>query len=205
MVRKSKEEAEKTRQQILDAARQVFAEQGVSRTSLDQIAKAAGVTRGAIYWHFQNKSDVFFAMKQQIPLPLLEISPLELTENPEQNPLKQLENFLLSLFEQMEQDECLRDTFEIMNFKCEYVDEFFEVHQKMMLGCSAIVKQFDEAYQAAAARKQLKAGLDPELCAWESFLFFSGLIRFWLADTDGQQIRFRANTLIRNHLLSRQL
>ena len=54
MVRKTKEEAEQTRKDILNAARIVFHECGVSRSSLEKIAKAAGVTRGAIYWHFKD-------------------------------------------------------------------------------------------------------------------------------------------------------
>lgn len=37
----------------------VFLTAGVSSTSLGEIAKAAGVTRGAIYWHFKDKSDLF--------------------------------------------------------------------------------------------------------------------------------------------------
>ncbi|MDV7394715.1 TetR family transcriptional regulator, partial [Arthrospira platensis SPKY1] len=62
MVRKTKEEAWETRQRILDAAEQVFQRQGVSRTSLSHIAAEAGVTRGAIYWHFKNKVDLYDAM-----------------------------------------------------------------------------------------------------------------------------------------------
>ena len=58
MPRKTKEEAQETRQRILDAAERVFQMQGVSRTSLAHIADAAGVTRGAIYWHFRNKADL---------------------------------------------------------------------------------------------------------------------------------------------------
>jgi len=48
MVRRTKEEAEQTRDQILDAAEILFFERGVAHTSLEQIARAAGVTRGAV-------------------------------------------------------------------------------------------------------------------------------------------------------------
>ncbi|RME96025.1 MAG: TetR family transcriptional regulator, partial [Alphaproteobacteria bacterium] len=58
MARKTREEAEKTRQHILDAAFTLFARQGFSRTTLQQIAAAAGVTRGAVYWHFKDKVDL---------------------------------------------------------------------------------------------------------------------------------------------------
>ena len=51
--------AELTRQRLIEAARQVFLEHGVSRTTMAHIAAQAGVTRGAVYWHFNNKLDLF--------------------------------------------------------------------------------------------------------------------------------------------------
>ncbi|MDP1673909.1 MAG: TetR family transcriptional regulator, partial [Burkholderiales bacterium] len=57
MARRTKDEAVETRNQILDAAEKVFSARGVSRTSLADIAEAASVTRGAIYWHFKDKAD----------------------------------------------------------------------------------------------------------------------------------------------------
>ena len=58
MARKTKAEADLTRQAILDAAEQCFAETGVAGVSLGQIAQRARVTRGAIYWHFRGKADI---------------------------------------------------------------------------------------------------------------------------------------------------
>ena len=59
MARRTKGEALETRHRILDVAERVFSERGVTRTSLADVAKAAGVTRGAIYWHFADKADLF--------------------------------------------------------------------------------------------------------------------------------------------------
>ena len=70
VVRKTKEEAQETRNLILDTAETVFSEKGVSRTTLNDIAKAADLTRGAIYWHFKNKADLFDAMLQRVILPM---------------------------------------------------------------------------------------------------------------------------------------
>ena len=61
-MRKTKEEAQQTRSNLLNAALNVFYERGVAQASLDEIAKAAGVTRGALYWHFKNKEDLFEAL-----------------------------------------------------------------------------------------------------------------------------------------------
>ena len=72
MARKTKEEALETRNLILDTAQKVFYSKGVAHTSLNDIARAAGVTRGAIYWHFQNKADLFNAMLERVILPIEE-------------------------------------------------------------------------------------------------------------------------------------
>jgi AcrR family transcriptional regulator len=60
------EQAEKTKQDLLDAALVVFSKKGYSTTRLEDIAKQAGVTRGAFYWHFKNKSDVFSELHEQV-------------------------------------------------------------------------------------------------------------------------------------------
>ena len=65
MARRTKAECEATRNALLDAAEAVFLEQGVSRTSLEQIARHAGMTRGALYWHFKDKDALFEAVREQ--------------------------------------------------------------------------------------------------------------------------------------------
>ena len=71
MARRTKEDAQVTRNRILDTAVAVFNHKGVAHTSLNDIAKEAGVTRGAIYWHFENKVAMFDAMIERLICPLL--------------------------------------------------------------------------------------------------------------------------------------
>src|SRR5258707_14282915 len=78
MARRTKEEAQETRNRLIDAAERVFQEKGVAHASLEDIAAAAEVTRGAIYWHFKDKAEVFDAMMQRVVLPVEEM--LERTE-----------------------------------------------------------------------------------------------------------------------------
>src|SRR4029077_18964463 len=70
MARRTKEEALETRSRILDAAERVFYDKGVANASLEEIAAAAEVTRGAIYWHFKDKAELFDAMMQRVVLPV---------------------------------------------------------------------------------------------------------------------------------------
>ncbi|MBD3266751.1 TetR family transcriptional regulator [bacterium] len=58
MARRTKEEANATRENILDAALIVFSEKGYSHTTFVDIAKHVGMTKGAVYWHFPTKNDL---------------------------------------------------------------------------------------------------------------------------------------------------
>lgn len=58
-MRKTKEDTEASRQSIINAAKRIFCEKGYSATKLEDIGKAVGMTRGVIYWHFKNKSELF--------------------------------------------------------------------------------------------------------------------------------------------------
>lgn len=62
MVRKTKEEADKTRLMILETSLNAFYEQGYSGATVVDIAKKIGLTKGAIYWHFDSKVDLFIGL-----------------------------------------------------------------------------------------------------------------------------------------------
>jgi TetR/AcrR family acrAB operon transcriptional repressor len=124
MVRRTKAETEQTRQEIIAAARRVFAERGVSRTTLADIAKEAGVTRGAIYWHFKNKPDLFFAMMEQVSLPMVDLMEENLPAVNPGDPLRGIQASMIDILHLLKNDDIARTTFDIVNSKCEYVGEF---------------------------------------------------------------------------------
>lgn len=62
MARKCKEDAEKTRQAILESALDVFSDKGYAKATFDEIAARAGFTKGAVYWYFRNKADLVAAL-----------------------------------------------------------------------------------------------------------------------------------------------
>ena len=112
MARRTKEEAAATRDSILDAAEKLFVEQGVSRTTLQHIASEAGVTRGAIYWHFDDKSALFNAMMDRVRLPL-EAELQVLDESESADPLDDLRNYVMAVLRRTVNDRagaaCVRD------------------------------------------------------------------------------------------------
>ena len=70
MVRKTRIETESTYAALLDAAERVFKDKGVAAATLNDIASAAGMTRGAIYWHFKDKAELVHAMCERATLPM---------------------------------------------------------------------------------------------------------------------------------------
>lgn len=68
MPRKTKEESIKTRDRLLESALYVFSEKNFSDVTLSEIAERIGMTKGALYWHFKNKSDIFSKLIEEICL-----------------------------------------------------------------------------------------------------------------------------------------
>lgn len=183
MARKTKEAALETRAQIVDAARRVFHAEGVNRSTLDKVAKAAGVTRGAVYWHFANKAEIFLAVKQTYTSEFDQLQSL-LLPTPDVSPLVAISNYLNALFSALLSNSAARETYEIIMLRCEYVEEFGEVLNAITEPCTDILASFDRLYREADVRKELKSGLDPALMALDTLSFARGTLRAILS---GQQ------------------
>ena len=199
-MRRTKQESQRTRQDIVAAARKVFARQGVTRTTLEEIAAAAGVTRGAIYWHFTNKTELFFAMREQVALPMIDQIDLALLGADRADPLAGVERFLRGILESLESDAAARQTLQIMGFKCEYVGELERELILQRVRCSELVSKLSEAYGRASRRGRLRAGLSPQMAALETCTFLIGLARLWLLDAGSSVVRRVARRLIASHV-----
>lgn len=73
--RKNSEMSEETRQKIVEAAENVFCEKGVCNSTIEDIALMAGMTRGAVYWHFRDKHEILLAVLKSVRFPIEDISP----------------------------------------------------------------------------------------------------------------------------------
>ncbi len=200
MVRKTKEDAELTRQRIIDAARAVFLTRGVSRSTLEHIAAQAEVTRGAVYWHFKNKTEIFHAIRDQVFLPLIDRMDDTLTVESTEDALTQIENSLCDTINELNENIEMRQTYEIMMIKCEYVDEFATVLQQILGNCANITEKIQLAYERAKSQGILVASHTPRALALDTHLFFSGLLHIWVKDADGSRFRFQATDLIKSHI-----
>lgn len=205
MVRKTKEDAAITRQKIIHAAREIFLLKGVSRTSLEHIATQAGVTRGAVYWHFKNKAELFYAMREQVFLPLIDrMDDALVSEHADADPLSRIQQFLETTIQILNDDIETRQIYEVMMSKCEYVDEFSDVLQDILNNCNSIVEKLEHAYDQANIMQLILPQMSAKDLAADTHLFFSGLLHMWVKDADGTLFRNQAQSLIRNHIQLRK-
>ncbi|MGC5702854.1 efflux system transcriptional repressor EmhR [Pseudomonas sp. NFXW11] len=179
MVRRTKEEAQETRKQILEAAEKAFYERGVARTTLADIAALAGVTRGAIYWHFSNKADLVQAMLDSLREPLDEMAAA--SENvDEMDPLGWIRKLLIHLFHQVALDPKTRRINEILFHKCEFTDEMCDLRRQRRtasLDCNAHIEL---ALRNAVNRGQLPENLDTARAAISLHAYIDGILYQWL-------------------------
>jgi TetR/AcrR family acrAB operon transcriptional repressor len=91
MPRRTQEDYQATRRKIIESAQRLFTRRGYERTSLSDIAKYAGVTRGAIYWHFENKEELLVNLMDFIDKEMFSVDLLHEAADPdEQDPLSKL-------------------------------------------------------------------------------------------------------------------
>ena len=204
MARRTKEETEQTRLRILAAARQTFLLRGMTGTTLEHIAEAAGVTRGAIYWHFANKKALFDAMRGQVCLPLIDRTDVTLLAMSRADPLGCVEQFLLALLAAVTSCTETRQTFEIMAFKCEYVDEFEKELEEHRRKSGEIADVLAKVYRRARRTGQLRPDISPKVAAVETLAFMMGLIRLWLLDQQASIVRPIVPALIAAHVNGRR-
>jgi TetR/AcrR family acrAB operon transcriptional repressor len=181
MARRTKEEAAATRDSILDAAEKLFVEQGVSRTTLQHIATAAGVTRGAIYWHFDDKGALFNAMMERAILPLeAEMQVLDQVES--DDPLVDLRNHMLAVLDRTVNDPGARRVFEIATLKVEFVGEMNAVRQRRQDNLANWKSRAERRIRLAADKGLIARDIDAAQVALGLWTMIDGLIRNWMFD-----------------------
>ncbi|TWG79877.1 TetR family transcriptional regulator [Cupriavidus gilardii J11] len=179
MARRTKEEALETRHRILDAAEAVFHARGVARPSLADIAEAAGVTRGAIYWHFKNKSDLFAAMCDRVHLPVEALCEPERIARQE-DPLGGVRDICAFVFRQTVVNPQWRRVFEIVFHKCEMVEDNGAILERQRESHAQGLVKIREHLRLAMERGQLPAELDLDLAVNAFHAAIGGVLAHWL-------------------------
>lgn len=179
MARKTKEEAIATRNGLIDAAECVFLEKGVSRASLSDIAHAAGATRGAVYWHFKDKVDLFKAMMERGTLPL-EQGYREIESSTCAEPVQRLRAMMALVLRTVASDERMRRVFEIALYRVEYVTDLSGVKERHVAASEAFTLQLSRDFESAARLQEITLPMTPMEAAIGLHALFNGLMQNWI-------------------------
>lgn len=182
-MRRTKEDAEKTRCAILAAAEELFLQNGVAHTSLEQIARYAGVTRGAVYWHFQNKADLFHALLNQVRLPPEQMASRLITA-PEADPLMPLREICVEGVRSLAQDQ-KRRIFTILLHRCEMTEELRPAQERHQALIEQFIELCEQQFREADRRGLLQPGVKPRQAALALHALMVGLFSDLTRDPRG--------------------
>lgn len=204
MARKTKAEAQQTRQQIIEAARDVFHEHGVARSTLEQVACRAGLTRGAVYWHFKDKTELFQAVREDVFDPMNERLDAILLTDRHSNPLDAIEAALQELFLVLDECPTVRQMLEIMLLRCEYADEFAAVQPESERPGTEFLERLEGVYEKAAAQGLLRPGANPEAMALDTWVFVGGLVHVLITRGFEERFKSQVHAMIAAHMALRR-
>ncbi len=202
-MRRTKEEAARTRAAIVDGALACFDRYGIANATLEQIACAAGVSRGAVYHHFHGKRAILREIREHVSLPLLDEADTTLLGKDGSAPLARIERFLAGIVATLENDPRTRQALAVMQFRCEYVGELKGELSAAVRNLDRLTKALESAYREAERAGQLARGLAPAIAALETVMFMNGLVRLWIVHGPGKPVRANARKAIAAHVALR--
>ena len=177
MPKRTHEEALQTKKQIMDAAVTLFSSKGDEKTSLSDVARAAGVTRGAIYWHFENKGELLIELLQAIAKDKNLVEPLlDSAKESEFDPLGCIRKWL---YAHGTNEANLLFVSEIAKIGSSALLEIIgeeELHYRMHELVRNRVYYLKEGIKNAIRRRQLPADVDVELAAEAINLMLVGYV-----------------------------
>ncbi len=195
MVRRTRTEALETRERLLDAAEREFRLRGVSRTSLAEVATAAGVTRGAVYWHFRDKVELFRAMCERATLPLDAMFERAMP-HAATDPLGTLRTLFLGALTRLASDARTQNVFEILFHKSELVGELADFAAGMRVERTQCLGEIRGLVAQAAACGQLPVDTDPALATQALHALMVGIMHEWVLDPAAYDLATAAPALI---------
>lgn len=199
-MRRTKAEAQETRQAIVEAAEQVFFERGVARTTLEDVARAAGVTRGAVYWHFRNKSDLFNAVHEQVRLPLEDVF-YRIVEAETVDALESLEAFCVTSLARLHEDARLRRVYTILLLKCEHSAEMASLVERERAAKERATRSLTRYFSRLQKLGRMTAAGEPRVFALALYAYMRGLYADCLRSPELYRMPRDAEKLVRHFFI----
>jgi TetR/AcrR family acrAB operon transcriptional repressor len=195
MVKKTREDALATRDALLTAALQVFRERGVAHTRLSDVAERAGVTRGAIYWHFRDKAELFAAVCERGTMPV-EALLAEASRSAQCDPLATVKQLALMALTQLAEHADTQAMFDVIFHKCEFTDDLAPVVAKNDADRASCLSQVQALFDQAVAAGQLPPHADTYLATQGLHAYMVGLMHEWVLNPASYDLAACAEPLL---------
>lgn len=179
IMRRTKEEAAVTRATVLKAALSVFSAKGYAATTLDDVATAAKVTRGAIYWHFKSKADLYNTLVEEMSARGASIVQQAVAEGG--TLIDILRRVFISQCVLIEDDKEARAVMELALFKTGLDSDLQAGRKKQIDAGNALIAGIADAMKMGVSQGILRDDIDPTDMARAFIAFENGAIQQWLA------------------------
>jgi len=178
-MRRTKEEAAVTRATVLKAALSVFSTKGYAAATLDDVATVAKVTRGAIYWHFKNKADLYNTLVEEMSARGASIVQNAVAEGG--TLIDILRRVFISQCALIEDDKEARAVMELALFKTGLDPDLQAGRKKQIEAGNALIAGIADAMKMGVSQGILRDDMDPTDMARAFIAFENGAIQQWLA------------------------
>lgn len=195
MVRKTREASAATREALLDAAERVFRAKGVARTTLADVAHSAGLTRGAVYWHFRDKAELFSAMCERGALPMEAMIACH-GANATLRPLTILRNNAVQGLMRLARDARTQAVYDVVFNKCEYTDELSPVVGRRRLNDEGCRQHVVGLLRRAVDERELPPDTDTAMAAEILKAFMIGVMHAWIQNPAAYDLERHAHQMI---------
>lgn len=181
-----------TRTRIMKAGVKIFAELGYHQASLDKVAAEAGLTKGAVYWHFSSKQDLFLAILDYQLSRQLRVLPSEIEQMLKaDDPVLALSEWLSSQLCALEGEEgksMLFLEFVTSSREPEVREKLKAIHGKILDGVALFMEEMQK-------KGWVRADLDPRAISVMTDALLKGLVVEWLVDPDRIKLKTLFQTI----------
>ncbi|MFZ6029081.1 MAG: TetR family transcriptional regulator [Chloroflexota bacterium] len=177
-MKRTKEEAAITREQLLAKALKVFSKKGYAAATLEDIAREAEVTRGAIYWHFGSKAELYNTLIREYSSRGANIMQQTASEGGTLSDI--LRKVFVRQLQAVEDDTALRAMMELQLFQTGLIAELAEGRQQQIEASAGLVEMLTGIMEQGAQEGLLRTDVHPKEMARAYLALQNGLIHLWL-------------------------
>ncbi|MFT4812519.1 MAG: TetR/AcrR family acrAB operon transcriptional repressor [Marinoscillum sp.] len=178
-MRRTKEDAAKTRQSLVDAALKLFGQRGYSGTTLRLIAEEAGCSRGPIYWHFANKEVLFEEILEYSQVPIEQLVAIHQDSS---DPERAADHFSRQWLRLLIDDIYFRQSFEIFLNKTEFTEAVSKTLDRERVLTSSIILMFSSWVTSYRKKENVAPSTASDTVALSMYAYLMGITQTWLLD-----------------------